>query len=85
MSKTWEEKLTNEEKGNVIKELHNFGLDNRQINSLMKIKGKADELELIMMRDLPRNRYGRKATISSVRDILGTMKKLKLITTEGGG
>lgn len=79
MGKTWEEKLTYEQKQQVIKELTAFGLDSRQIASLMKYKGKVSELELILMRNLPDSRWGKRPTISVVKDAVRTCKTLGLL------
>jgi len=77
-SKQWREILTMEQKHKVEGELRAFGLDHRQIRSLMNHRGKVTDLELILMRDLPDTARGR-PTISSVKDALRTCKILKLI------
>lgn len=79
LGKTWEERLSRKDKQTVIVELRAYGLDSRQINSLMRYRGKVTELELILMRDFPESVRGR-ATIHVVKDALRTCEKLGLIT-----
>lgn len=78
-TKKWEEQLTWDQKQQVTKELRNFGLDFRQMRSLMNHKGKVKEIELILMRDLSDTPRGR-PTIGSVKGAILTYKKLHLIS-----
>ena len=81
-SKTWEEKLTWEQKQQVTKELRTFGLDSRQIRSLMNSRCRVKEIELILMRDMPNTPRGR-PTIGSVKGAISSCKKLGLLEQKG--
>lgn len=85
MPKTWNGKLTDAQKQQVTRELREFGLDNRQIESLMKFRGKVSEIELVLMRDLPSSSWGRRPTISVVKDAIRTCVALHLVELEKGG
>jgi len=76
--KRWKDRLTEEQREQVERELHDFGLDRRQIESLMNYRGAVTDLELKLMREMPDAPRGR-PTISSVKDALRTCKLLKLI------
>ena len=78
MSKKWKEKLTWEQKQQVTKELRTFGLDSRQIRSLMNHRGRVKEIELILMRDMPDTPRGR-PTLGSVKGAIYSCKLLGLI------
>jgi len=79
MTQTWKEKLTWEQKLQVEKELKQFGLDDHQIRSLMNYRGRVSELELNLMRDMPPNRWGKRATIGAVQAAIASCKTLGLL------
>ena len=80
----WKDKLTLEQRTQVEKELREFGLDQRQINSLMNYHAKITELELILMRDMPDTPRGR-PTIGSIKAAIQSCKLLGLIERNPNG
>lgn len=83
-AKTWAERLTPEQQESVTRELRGIGLDRRQIRSLMKHRGKVSTLELDLMRNLPPNSRGERATINSAKAAISACKKLHLVSLGGG-
>jgi hypothetical protein len=78
--KTWRQKLTWEQQQRVHAELREFGLDSSQIESLMKHKGRVKEIELLLMRDLPDNTWGKRPTINVVKSAIRDCQTLGLLT-----
>lgn len=84
MGKTWAEKLTREQRQQVEMELKAFGLDRHQISSLMRFRGRVHQIELELMKKLPSSRWGKRPTISVVKDAIRTCETLGLLKRVGG-
>jgi len=90
MSKKWKDKLSAEEKEQVIRELKDFGLTDYQIESLMNYRGRVSMLVLRIMRDSPpirvplrarrRKFEWRKPSVWQVVATIRDCEKLGLIT-----
>jgi len=87
MSRKWKERLTQEERAQVTRELKDFGLTDYQIESLMNYRGRISMLVLQIMRDSPPLRMRirgrevwRKPSVHMVVATIRDCQKLGLIT-----